>query len=173
MGNNIPSRRLRIVGSRSLAALIVLSGVSWVSFSGSASEAAQPSSPIVSMKAAAAAAGKPTKGQYPPQMVVKGQTGFAGEFLETIIFNAADGRHSVRIWESGPGVLQTDGYPYDEYCIVLEGTLEITNRSGGSATYGPGDTFVIPKGWQGVWNMKTRFRKQYAVLTALDATAAD
>lgn len=26
---------------------------------------------------------------------------------------------------------------------------------------GPGDRFVIPKGWAGTWDMKTRFRKRY------------
>jgi uncharacterized cupin superfamily protein len=108
-------------------------------------------------------------GKYPPEMVVKGQKRFDGSYLETSLFKNAKGAPLVRIWESGPGVLQTDGYPYDEYCNVLEGQLEIVNASGGRQTFGPGDTFVIPKGWRGTWNMKTRFAKQYIELAATPA----
>jgi uncharacterized cupin superfamily protein len=110
-------------------------------------------------------------GKYPPEMVAKGQSRFDGSYLETPIYKDAKGETLVRIWESGPGVLVTDGYPYDEYCNVLAGQLEVTNAAGGRHTYGPGDTFVIPKGWRGTWNMKTRFRKQYIALTAPDAPA--
>ena len=70
------------------------------------------------------------------------------------------------MWQSGPGILRTDGYPHDEYCLVLEGHLVITNRSGGREEFSPGDTFVIPKGWTGTWNMTARFKKQYAAFEA-------
>ncbi len=110
-------------------------------------------------------------GRYPAEMVPSGQPNFNGEFLEGTAFRTADGKASVRLWESGPGVLVTKGYPYDEYCLVLSGRLEITELDGTRASYGPGDTFVIPKGWQGKWNMRTRFRKQYIALTQPDAAA--
>jgi uncharacterized cupin superfamily protein len=106
------------------------------------------------------------RAKYPPEMVAKGQQSFDGSFSETVAFETADKRYAVRIWESGPGILQTDGYPHDEYCVVVAGQLEITDRGGGSQTFRPGDTFMIPKGWQGTWNMKTKFRKQYIALTA-------
>lgn len=170
---NFHERNFRIAGPRSLAAFVVLSAVTWAGLAGSASDPAHQSPSIVSLSSSATSAAKPVKGQYPPEMVVKGQVNFAGEFLDTVIFQSADGQHSVHIWESGPGVLQTDGYPHDEYCLVLEGTLEITNRSGSRATYRAGDTFVIPKGWQGVWDMKTRFRKQYVVLAAQPSNATN
>jgi uncharacterized cupin superfamily protein len=44
---------------------------------------------------------------------------------------------------------------------VLEGHLIVTNHSGRREEFNPGDTFVIPKGWAGTWNMTTRFKKQY------------
>ena len=71
----------------------------------------------------------------------------------------------MAIWESGPGVLVTDSYPNDEYCRVLEGTLTITNADGSTADFGPGDSFVIPRGWAGRWHMKTRFKKQFVAYT--------
>jgi len=156
-------------GVRALGVVLLLGGAAFISLSSVARDSAPQSKPIVTLDAATASAARPQQGKYPPQMVVPGQAAFDGSFRETVVFKGVDGQHSVRIWESGPGALQTDGYPHDEYCLVLEGKLEITNRSGSAASYGPGDTFVIPKGWQGVWNMKTKFRKQYIVLTAVGA----
>ena len=73
-----------------------------------------------------------------------------------------DGRvFHVALWESGPGTLVTDSYPNDEYCLVLEGELTVTNQDGSRIDFKPGDTFVIPRGWVGSWHMTTRFKKQF------------
>lgn len=166
MVNSLDSKWLRTGRAWAVAALLIPSAMAWTSFSAVARDNAAKSSPIVVLDKKALAAAKPIPGKYPAQMVVPGQKSFDGSFVETVLFDAADGLHAVKTWESGPGTLQTDGYPHDEYCLVLEGQLEITNSAGTKATFGPGDTFVIPKGWQGVWDMKTKFRKQYVVLTA-------
>lgn len=102
------------------------------------------------------------RGKYPAEMVAKGQTGFDGSYVETTAFRTGDEKLGVKLWESGPGALVVggDGYPHDEYCLVLQGQVEITNEGGRTVKFGPGDTFVIPKGWRGTWDMKTRFRKQ-------------
>lgn len=100
-------------------------------------------------------------GRYPESMVVEGEGDFDGSFESAVDYLAGDGRFKVALWESGPGTLRTESYPHDEYCLVLEGELVVTNASGTSETFGPGDTFVIPRGWAGTWDMKTRFRKQY------------
>jgi len=100
-------------------------------------------------------------GKYPPQMVAPGNDGFDGSYTSLSEYQSVDRKFTVALWESGPGILQTDAYPHDEYCLVLEGHLVITNRSGRQEEFGPGDTFVIPKGWAGTWNMTTRFKKQY------------
>lgn len=100
-------------------------------------------------------------GKYPPEMVVPGKDGFDGSYTSLSEYKSEDRKFTVALWESGPGILQTDAYPHDEYCLVLEGHLIVTNRGGRREEFGPGDTFVIPKGWAGTWNMATRFKKQY------------
>jgi len=100
-------------------------------------------------------------GKYPSEMVVPGEKAFDGSYTILTEYKSEDRKFTVALWESGPGVLKTDAYPHDEYCLVLEGHLIITNRSGSRAEFNPGDTFVIPKGWAGTWNMTTRFKKQY------------
>jgi uncharacterized cupin superfamily protein len=99
--------------------------------------------------------------KYPSEMVVQGGGAFDGSYTSTIGYRSEDRKFTVALWESGPGVLKTDAYPHDEYCLVLEGHLIVTNRSGRREEFRPGDTFVIPKGWAGTWNMTTRFKKQY------------
>jgi uncharacterized cupin superfamily protein len=111
-----------------------------------------------------AAATKP--GQYPKEMVVEGQKGFDGSFKTAIQHDGTGNEFVVGLWASEPGVLQTDSYPHDEYCLVLEGTLVVTNRSGTKDEFKPGDSFVIPKGWAGTWDMKTKFKKQYVAAAA-------
>ncbi|MBI3799030.1 MAG: DUF861 domain-containing protein [Deltaproteobacteria bacterium] len=100
-------------------------------------------------------------GKYPKEMVVPGDGAFDGSYTSSIEYRSEDRKFTVALWESGPGVLKTDAYPHDEYCLVLAGHLIVTNRSGRREEFGPGDTFVIPKGWAGTWNMTTRFKKQY------------
>jgi uncharacterized cupin superfamily protein len=119
-------------------------------------------------------AAKPTvPGRYPPEMVVKGDGAFDGSYIEAPGYRSEDRKFSVALWESGPGILRTDSYPHDEYCLVLDGHLIVTNRSGTTEEFGPGDTFVIPKGWAGTWNMTTKFKKQYVAFEENAKAAAD
>jgi len=109
--------------------------------------------------------------RYPSEMVVKSEAAFDGAYTSRVEYRSDDRGLSVGLWQSGPGVLQTGGYPYDEYCLVLEGHLVVTNRSGHREEFGPGDTFVIPKGWAGTWNMTTQFKKQYVAFEAASEAA--
>jgi uncharacterized cupin superfamily protein len=103
-----------------------------------------------------AAATKP--GQYPKEMVAERHD---GSFKTALQYDGAANEFVVGLWSSEPGVLQTESHPHDEYCLVIEGTLVVTNRSGTTDEFKPGDSFVIPKGWAGKWDMKTKFKKQY------------
>ena len=102
--------------------------------------------------------------KYPKEMVPPGQKSFDGEYKTFKGYESKDKKFLVAIWESGPGVLQTDSYPNDEYVLVLEGELAITNKSGTKDEFKAGDSFVIPKGWAGTWDMKTKFKKQFVAV---------
>ena len=143
---------------RNLFAVLALSGA-FIAAVGIAA----PKTPEITAMAKDAALDEP--GRYPPEMVEGGAaTGFDGSFLRGTTYRSRDQRFVVSLWQSGPGTLKTDAYPQDEYCLVLEGRVIITNRSGSRAEYGPGDTFVIPKGWAGTWDMPGRFTKQYVAM---------
>ena len=113
------------------------------------------------------------RGRYPKEMVGEGQKSYEGRFLGKTQYTGEDPKLTVALWESGPGVLQTDSYPHDEYVLVLEGKLVVTNASGTTDEFKPGDSFVIPKGWAGTWDMKTKFKKQWAAIPAAGLDLSD
>lgn len=121
--------------------------------------AAEPSAPEITRVDRAV---KPTEpGTYPAEMVEPGAKRFDGSYREAPQYRSRSGKVTVAIWQSGPGTLKTDAYPHEEYCLVLEGRVNVTNRSGRRETFEVGDSFVIPKGWAGRWEMPVRFKKQY------------
>ncbi len=99
-------------------------------------------------------------------MIVSG----GGAYLTKIDYQSEDRKFVVGLWESGPGILKTDSYPHDEFCRVLEGHLITIDGTGRKQEFQAGDTFVIPKGWAGIWNMTTRFKKQCVSFYADEAT---
>lgn len=99
------------------------------------------------------------KGTYPRQALIGD---FNGAHERVVVTRS--GVHSgnrVVIWQSKAGALKVDSYPHDEFVYVLEGQLVTIDKSQTRREFKPGDTFVIPKGWAGVWEMKTDFKKLY------------
>lgn len=98
-------------------------------------------------------------GAYPSEARVGS---FDGAFKrEKAYTSQSNPEHVIGFWESGPGAMTTDSYPIDEYCLIMMGTLVLTDADGTSRTFNPGDSFIIPKGWAGTWDMKSHFKKQF------------
>lgn len=96
-------------------------------------------------------------GVYPPEMRVGG---FHGRYtMATINKSAVLPGNMVAFWASEAGVLKTDNYPKDEFIILLEGHLVTTDAEGTRREFRAGDTFILPKGWAGTWDMKTKVKK--------------
>jgi uncharacterized cupin superfamily protein len=94
---------------------------------------------------------------YPPGVPVGN---FDGAYKEATVYKS--GVHAgsrVAFWESEPGALRSYNFPKDEFIYVLEGSVVTTDADGTTHTFHAGDAFVLPKGWVGLWNMKTGFKK--------------
>jgi uncharacterized cupin superfamily protein len=100
---------------------------------------------LLSLDPTRLAAGSPT----PVQLVRNG-------------FTDATGRFFGGIWRSSPGAWRVS-YTENELCVLTEGRVRITDDAGHSRTYGPGDCFVIPAGFQGLWEVLEPARKFYAI----------
>lgn len=77
-------------------------------------------------------------------------------------FTDATGRFFGGIWRSSPGAWRVD-YSENELCVLTEGRVRITDDAGHIWTYGPGDCFVIPAGFKGLWEVLEPARKFYAI----------
>jgi uncharacterized cupin superfamily protein len=94
---------------------------------------------------------------YPPGVPVGD---FDGAYKEATVYKS--GIHAgnrVAFWESEAGALRSRDYPKDEFIYVLEGTVVTTDANGTQREFHAGDAFVLPKGWAGLWDMKTHFKK--------------
>jgi uncharacterized cupin superfamily protein len=94
---------------------------------------------------------------YPPGIALDN---FNGAYtMATMYKSDVFAGNKVALWGSEVGALKAGNYPLDEFVYVLEGDLVTVDADGTRHEFHPGDAFVIPKGWAGIWDMKTRFKK--------------
>ena len=97
---------------------------------------------------------------FPAEIVVDGESKHWQKVLH-------QGDFVVALYEAVPAVIEiNEPFPYDEFVLVLEGQVILSNVNGGTQTYNAGDTFLLPKGWMGTWNMPERFREMVVIDTA-------
>jgi uncharacterized cupin superfamily protein len=88
----------------------------------------------------------------------------AGNPQQTVWMHYADpsGRFSVGVWRSEPGAWRIR-YTEDEYCELLEGVSVVTDAGGRATTLRAGDTFVIPRGFEGTWEVVETTTKRFVI----------
>ena len=77
-------------------------------------------------------------------------------------YTDASGRFSSGIWQSEIGKWRI-AYTEEEYCRILEGTSIISDAQGAEVTVAAGESFVIPRGFSGTWEVVEPTRKIYAI----------
>ena len=72
----------------------------------------------------------------------------------------------VALYESTPALIAVNKpFVYDEFVHVLEGELILTHIDGNKQTFKAGDSFLVPKGFLGTWDMTKHFREMVVVET--------
>ena len=66
------------------------------------------------------------------------------------------------IWEADVGSWRVS-YTEHEFCHVLAGRIRLRGDDGSDNTVQAGDSFVIPAGFAGVWEVLEPARKLYAI----------
>lgn len=77
-------------------------------------------------------------------------------------FSNYTGNFHAGVWVSDPGAWRVH-YTEDEFCLILEGEVELTDAQGGVRRFATGDAFVIPQGFSGTWRSIGNVRKYYAI----------
>jgi len=82
-------------------------------------------------------------------------------------YTDASQKFSVGIWECEPGAWRVR-YTEEEYCRIVTGRSLLTSADGVVREVVAGDEFVIPRGFEGVWEVVERTRKIYVIHEAAD-----
>jgi uncharacterized protein len=77
-------------------------------------------------------------------------------------FTDASGRFFGGLWRSSVGAWRVE-YTENELCVLTEGRVRVSDDSGRSWTFGPGDCFVMPAGFAGLWEVLEPAQKFYAI----------
>jgi uncharacterized cupin superfamily protein len=96
---------------------------------------------------------------FPAEIVLKGES----ENWESVLHQ---GDIVVSVFAASPAIIDvSEPFPYDEFVLVLEGEVTLTNVDGGVQTYKQGETFLVPKGWMGTWDMPVKYREMIVIET--------
>lgn len=118
---------------------------------------AAPAPAIVVLKASALKDAKPETIQDEPYWTVKAGHGARASGVSA--FASADRRFDAGVSQYERVTLELRDWPIDEFMYILEGRVEITEANGRSRIFGPGDAFVVPRGFRGTWRQLSRIRK--------------
>ncbi len=77
-------------------------------------------------------------------------------------YGSADGKFSAGLWSGAVGRWRV-AYTEHELCHLLEGEVALHGDDGSVAHYGAGDSFVVPAGFTGEWEVVKAARKLYAI----------
>ena len=70
----------------------------------------------------------------------------------------------VAIYEAKPALINIQNpFPFDEFVTVLEGQVTLTHINGQAQTYKKGDSFLVPKGFLGTWDMPETYREMVVI----------
>ncbi len=68
-------------------------------------------------------------------------------------------------WDCTPGKWQADYSAKSEFCYIISGKVVLTDEDGVAATFVAGDSFVIPQGFMGTWEVVEKVEKYYVIVT--------
>ena len=80
-------------------------------------------------------------------------------------YSDESGQFHAGIWSGGTGRWKVR-YTEHEFCTLLSGKVRLTDETGASVLLEAGDHFVIPAGFEGVWEVIEPASKTYAVFEA-------
>jgi uncharacterized cupin superfamily protein len=78
------------------------------------------------------------------------------------LYTDGSGRFFAGIWRSGVGAWRV-AYTENELCVLTEGKVRITDDRKRSWTFTPGQCFVMPAGFAGLWEVLEPAAKFYAI----------
>ncbi len=105
-----------------------------------------------------------------PSRPIHGNTTY--QTLES--FTTQGGQQSSGVWEATAGAFRANIVGYTEFCHILEGSCRVVDPDGCIHHLVAGDSFVLPDGFTGHWEVDDRIKKVFFIATtAAQNTGAD
>ena len=77
-------------------------------------------------------------------------------------FTSSDEKFFAGLWEAEPGCWNIS-YTENEFCQIVAGRSVLRDEQGRERSLAAGDTFVIPAGFKGQWEVLETTRKIYVI----------
>lgn len=77
-------------------------------------------------------------------------------------YSTPDDRFHCGVWEGGVGAWRVH-YTEHEFCHLLSGRVRLRGDDGGETVLEAGQSFVVPAGFSGTWEVLETARKLYAI----------
>lgn len=75
------------------------------------------------------------------------------------------GQFFAGVWSAGVGAWRVVYAAHEEeFCQLLEGEVVLTDADGRQTRLQAGESFVVPGGYQGIWENLTPVRKLYVIM---------
>lgn len=68
-------------------------------------------------------------------------------------------------WDCTPGKWQADYSAKSEFCYIISGKVVLTDEDGVATMFVAGDSFIIPQGFMGTWEVVEKVEKLYVIVT--------
>lgn len=91
-------------------------------------------------------------------------TSIEGNLTEASLPLWGNDRINTGLWECSPGSFGAERIGYSEVCTILSGRVTLEVEGQDPEEFGPGDVFVTPSGWKGVWRVHEPLRKHYTII---------
>ena len=103
--------------------------------------------------------------EWPQAVVGKPARPMSGntETQTTELFDASNGRVCGGVWQASAGVFRSDTTGYIEFCHITEGGCRVVDPDGTVHALKAGDSFVMPEGYKGHWEVDDFVKKIYFV----------
>lgn len=99
----------------------------------------------------------PTLGQ--PKRPISGNA----LFRSVAMFEGDEGNVHGGVWESTSGTFQADTTGYIEFGHIVEGSCRVVDPDSTVNTLETGDSFVMPEGYHGRWEVDSFVKKIYFI----------
>jgi uncharacterized cupin superfamily protein len=95
---------------------------------------------------------------------VAGERLVAGTPMQVVANAYSDAGNAFHcgVWEGGVGAWRV-AYAEHEFCHLLTGRIRLRGDDGSETMLMAGDSFVVPAGFEGIWEVLEPARKLYAV----------